>query len=80
MAKTRRSVGRSFGRVPAEQAKFHVERLVRAYLDEREPDERFKQFADRKTDEELIAIATDRPLDDVIRENTKKGRAPALVD
>lgn len=67
-------------RVPADLAKFHVERLIRAYLDERQPDERFKHFADRKTDEELIAIATDRPLEDVIRENTKKGRAPALVD
>ncbi|HEX5416070.1 MAG TPA: nitrite/sulfite reductase, partial [Chloroflexota bacterium] len=67
-------------RVPAELAKFHVERLIRAYLQEREPDERFKQFADRKTDEELIAIATDRPLADVIRENTKKGRTPVLVE
>ena len=67
-------------RVPADLAKFHVERLIRTYLDERQPDERFKNFADRKTDEELIAIATDRPLEDVIRENTKKGRAPALVD
>jgi ferredoxin-nitrite reductase len=55
-------------RVPAEQAKDHVERLVRAYLAEREADERFKQFADRKSDEELIAIATNRPLEDVQRE------------
>lgn len=45
-------------RVPAEQAKYCVERLVRAYLREREPGECFKQFADRKTDAELIAIAT----------------------
>jgi sulfite reductase beta subunit-like hemoprotein len=48
-------------RVPAGQAKFYVERLVRAYLAEREPDERFKHFADRKTDEELIAIASPVP-------------------
>ena len=64
-------------RVPAEQAKHHVERLIRAFLDEREPDERFKQFSDRKSDEELIAIATARPLEDVIREaaNTRpRGR------
>lgn len=55
-------------RVPAPEAKFHVERLVRAYLKEREPGERFKHFADRKTDEELIAIATGRPLDEVKQE------------
>ncbi len=70
-------------RVPAEQAKFHVERLVRTYLDERETDERFKQFADRKTDEELIAAATGRPLDDVIREATaskSRGRAAVAVE
>jgi ferredoxin-nitrite reductase len=67
-------------RVPAEQAKFHVERLVRAYLDEREPDERFKHFADRKSDEELVAIATDRSVEDVIREaSASKTRRGAVA-
>jgi ferredoxin-nitrite reductase len=66
-------------RVPAEQAKFHVERLVRSFLDEREPGERFKQFADRKTDEELIATATDRPLEDVLREAAARPRGRVAV-
>ncbi len=66
-------------RVPAEQAKFHVERLVRAYLSEREPGERFKQFADRKTDEELIAAATGRPLDEVLREAAARPRGRTVV-
>lgn len=61
-------------RVPAEQATVHVERLVRGYLDERETGERFKQYADRKTDEELIALATGRPLDDVVQETSTKRR------
>src|SRR5207237_2146928 len=38
-------------RVPEEQAKEHVARLIRTYLDERtSPDEEFKNFADRKSD------------------------------
>jgi sulfite reductase beta subunit-like hemoprotein len=64
-------------RVPAELAKFHVERLIGAYLDEREPGERFKQFAERKADEELIAIATDRPLEDIVREAAVTSAAKA---
>jgi ferredoxin-nitrite reductase len=66
-------------RVPAEQAKFHVERLVRAYLDEREDGERFKQFADRKSDEELIATATARPLAEVLQEAAARPRARVAV-
>ena len=44
-------------RVPAELAPAYVERLVAAYLEGRRDGERFKAFADRHTDEELIAIA-----------------------
>lgn len=69
-------------RVPEEQAKYHVERLVGAYLDEREAGERFKQYADRKSDEELIAIASARPIDEVrleLAERKPHLRKPALV-
>ena len=43
-------------RVPTEEAPAYVERLVAAYLAEREGDESFQSFAKRKSDEELIAI------------------------
>lgn len=66
-------------RVPSSEAKNHVERLVRAYLDEREPAEAFQQFAERKTDEELIAIATGRPLADVEREAAARSRGRVAV-
>lgn len=61
-------------RVPAGEAKFYVERLVRAYLAECVPGEHFKEFADRKTDEELIAIASGRPLEEVRTEMAEKQR------
>jgi ferredoxin-nitrite reductase len=44
-------------RVPADKAPLYVERLVEAYLTGRHEGERFKPFADRHADEELIAIA-----------------------
>ncbi len=44
-------------RVPADQASATVERLVGAYLEGRQAGERFKSFADRLSDEELIALA-----------------------
>jgi sulfite reductase beta subunit-like hemoprotein len=49
-------------RVPAEEAAATVERLVAAYLAERQPSETFQAFAKRKTDEELISIGTGRPV------------------
>jgi ferredoxin-nitrite reductase len=61
-------------RVPHTEAKLYVERLVRAYLQERVPEESFKDFADRKSDEELIATASDRPLDEVVTELAAKGK------
>jgi len=66
-------------RVPTTEAKFFVERLVRAYLERRLPDETFKDFADRLSDEELIAIASDRPVEEVAAELAAKrtrGRGP----
>jgi sulfite reductase beta subunit-like hemoprotein len=69
-------------RVPADDAATYVERLVGAYLAERLPDERFKQFADRHSDEELIAFASGRPLAEVTAELAagRRRREPAPAD
>ena len=45
-------------RVPTEEAPAYVERLVAAYLNERQDGESFQSFARRKSDEELISIGT----------------------
>ncbi len=45
-------------RVPSDEAAAYVERLVAAYLSERQSSESFQSFAQRKSDEELIAIGT----------------------
>jgi sulfite reductase beta subunit-like hemoprotein len=45
-------------RVPAEEAPAYVERLVAAYLSERLEGESFQAFTHRKSDEELVAIAS----------------------
>jgi sulfite reductase (ferredoxin) len=47
-------------RVPTEEAPAYVERLVAAYLRERQDGESFQSFARRKSDEELITIGTGR--------------------
>lgn len=61
-------------RVPEAEAKFHVARLLRAYLDERaSAQESFKSFADRHSDEELISIASARPLEDVMAAAAARG-------
>jgi ferredoxin-nitrite reductase len=61
-------------RVPEAQAKYHVERLIRAYLERRVSGaETFKQVADRTTDEELISIATNQPLEAVIAAAASRG-------
>ncbi len=59
-------------RVPQTDAKFFVERLVRSYLDDRLPEETFKDFADRRSDEELVATASNRSLDEVTAELAAK--------
>jgi ferredoxin-nitrite reductase len=61
-------------RVPAERVTAYVERLVRAYLDERQPDERFNEYCRRKDDATLVAIASAGEL-------TEAGAAePAAVE
>ena len=45
-------------RVPAEKITSYVERLVRDYLEHREPGERFNQYARRLDDAALIAVAS----------------------
>ena len=48
-------------RVPAQEAADYVERLVGAYLAERQDGESFQTFAQRKSDEELVAVASGQP-------------------
>jgi ferredoxin-nitrite reductase len=67
-------------RVPHTEAKFYVERLVGAYLQRRLPEESFKDFADRLSDEELIATASDRPVAEVAAELAAKGRRGAVLE
>jgi ferredoxin-nitrite reductase len=71
-------------RVPADDAKFYVERLIRAYLEGRQPGEPFKGFADRSRDEELISIASGRRLEEVEAESkaaqSRRGGRVAAVE
>jgi len=67
-------------RVPHTDAKFYVERLVGAYLQQRLPEESFKDFADRLSDEELIATASNRPVAEVAAELAAKGRRGAALE
>jgi sulfite reductase beta subunit-like hemoprotein len=61
------SIGRPvLRRVPADDAPAYVERLVGAYLAERHDGEAFRAFAQRKTDEELVGIATGQPVEGVL--------------
>jgi len=61
-------------RVPHDQARFYVERLVGTYLKDRLPEESFRNFADRQSDEQLISAATDRPIAEVAAELEAKAR------
>jgi sulfite reductase (ferredoxin) len=49
-------------RVPTDAAPAYVERLVAAYLEQRQGGETFQAFAKRKSDEELISIGTGVPV------------------
>jgi ferredoxin-nitrite reductase len=49
-------------RVPTEDAAAYVERLVAAYLSEREAGESFQSYAKRSSDEHLISIGTGQPV------------------
>jgi ferredoxin-nitrite reductase len=64
-------------RVPEAQAAEHVSRLIGAYLEKRSsPEETFKSFADRHSDEELVSIASNRPLEEVVAEAAARQRRP----
>jgi ferredoxin-nitrite reductase len=52
-------------RVPADRVNEHVERLVRLWIDDRQEGEDFRAFTDRTGDDELIAAATQRPIEEV---------------
>ena len=71
-------------RVPAGEAEHYVTRLVGAYLEKKQDGERFKDFATRTSDEELIAIASGRPLAEVVAEaeaaRSRRGGRPATED
>ena len=68
-------------RVPGEKVHEYVERLVRFWIDQRHDGEDFRAFTDRTGDEELIAAATLRPLDEVRAEfRPRMGRSPEVVD
>ena len=52
-----RSFGRPTGvRVPSTEVPAAIERLLRAYLADRRPDENFRQFCARHTNEALAAL------------------------
>ena len=59
-------------RVPHDEARFYVERLVGDYLRRRLPEETFRQYADRQSDEHLIATASNRSLAEVQAELAAK--------
>ncbi len=68
-------------RIPSEHAPLYVERLVGAYVGERAEGERFRDYARRKSDAELMAIAMDRSIDDVAAElKTRRPRREELVE
>lgn len=61
-------------RVPHHEARYYVERLVGLYLRERLPEESFRDFADRQSDERLIATAANRPVAEVAAELAARQR------
>jgi ferredoxin-nitrite reductase len=68
-------------RVPADRLNEHVERLVRYWINERQDGEDFRAFTDRRGDDELIAAATLRPIEDVRAElRPRPARRSEVVD
>ena len=51
-------------RVPADEVSTYLERLVRLWLDERQDSEGFKTFTDRQSDERLVAVAANVPVEE----------------
>jgi sulfite reductase beta subunit-like hemoprotein len=68
-------------RVPADRVNDHVERLVRCWIDGRHAGEDFRAFTDRTGDDELVAAATQRPIEEVRAElRPRPGRRAEAVD
>src|SRR5262245_13560147 len=67
-------------RVPSAQVEKCLERLVRAYLTGRQEGESFKGFCDRRTDEELIALAGVQGTSDGQRTQEDRQIAAATVE
>jgi sulfite reductase beta subunit-like hemoprotein len=68
-------------RVPADQLNQHVERLVGFWIAERQEGEDFRAFTDRKGDDELVAAATQRSIDEVRAElRPRAARRAEVVD
>ncbi len=67
-------------RVPSAQVENCLERLVQAYLERKRVGESFKQFCDRCTDEELIAIAAVAETVEGQRSHEAQDRAAAPVE
>jgi ferredoxin-nitrite reductase len=67
-------------RVPANRLNEHVERLVRFWIEERQEGEDFRSFTDRRGDDELIAAATLRPIDEVRAELRPRTRKTETID
>jgi len=51
-------------RVPADEVSTYLERLVRLWLEERRDYEGFKTFTDQQSDERLVAVAANVPLEE----------------
>jgi sulfite reductase beta subunit-like hemoprotein len=51
-------------RVPADDVSTYLERLVRLWLEERRGYEGFKTFTDRQSDERLVAVAANVPIEE----------------
>jgi sulfite reductase (ferredoxin) len=74
------AVARPIGlRLPATAVAHAIERLLRAFLDARRPNENFRQFAARHTDDELRVLLAGELVDAVARDVAAE-RPPHGVD
>lgn len=70
-------------RVPGDQLHQHIERLVRFWLEQRREGESFRAFVDRRGDDELVAAATLRPIEEVraeLRPRARRAERAEAVD
>jgi len=74
------AVARPVGyRVPASETPAAIERLLRTYLDDRRPDESFREFTARHTDDELRAFLAGG-LVAIAERDVPAGRPPHAVE